>query len=88
MPPFGGLLASAMGFGKSITTIAAMLRNTSADGLPTLIVVRSGPLVDQWCDELNKHVKAEKGLEIAQFDMSKSSRANFTRKNLEARDFM
>ncbi|KAI9743954.1 MAG: hypothetical protein M1818_002688 [Claussenomyces sp. TS43310] len=58
--PRGGLLASEMGLGKTVITIAAMLRNPPKpeEQKPTLIVTTTA-LVEQWGEELTTHLNQE-----------------------------
>lgn len=56
-PPHGGLLADAMGLGKTVSSLAAMVGNRpeANDPKPTLIVVPAS-MVGQWKNEIEKHV--------------------------------
>ena len=57
--PFGGILADAMGLGKTVQTIALMIANppTRNDKSKCTLIVCQPGLVQQWYDELSKHAE-------------------------------
>jgi SNF2 family DNA or RNA helicase len=58
--PQGGILADAMGLGKTVETLACIVGNPPSEkdvgsGLPTTLVVVPANAVGQWIEEICKH---------------------------------
>ncbi|KAK2767349.1 snf2 family [Colletotrichum kahawae] len=59
--PRGGILADAMGMGKTIETLSCIVGNQAPDHIKeagkgaTLIVCQSGQMIEQWKSEIKKH---------------------------------
>ncbi|KAK1543853.1 SNF2 family domain-containing protein [Colletotrichum paranaense] len=59
--PRGGILADAMGLGKTIETLSCIVGNQASEMLQedgkgaTLVVVPSGQMISQWMSEVKKH---------------------------------
>lgn len=57
MEPHGGIIADEMGVGKTVQAIACIIAHPSpSTSGPTLIVVPSQALVQQWIGEFHKHI--------------------------------
>ncbi|KAK1447269.1 SNF2 family domain-containing protein [Colletotrichum melonis] len=71
--PKGGILADAMGLGKTIETLSCIVRNQASEKLqdegkgPTLVVAPSGQTISQWMDEVRKHCNRKFARHIIHF---------------------
>ncbi|MCJ1469878.1 hypothetical protein MMC07_008522 [Pseudocyphellaria aurata] len=78
--PLGGILADAMGLGKTVMTIAAMISNPpSSEDSQTTLIVCTPALVTQWRHELDKHAEPKLFSSIIRYQASTVARMFGTR---------
>ncbi|KAF4778762.1 SNF2 family domain-containing protein [Colletotrichum scovillei] len=71
--PRGGILADAMGLGKTIETLSCIVGNQASEMLQeegkgaTLVVVPSGQMISQWMSEVKKHCEKKFSKNIIHF---------------------
>ncbi|KAK1671408.1 P-loop containing nucleoside triphosphate hydrolase protein [Colletotrichum godetiae] len=71
--PRGGILADAMGLGKTIETHSCIVGNQASESLrqdgkgATLVVVPSGQMISQWMSEVKKHCDKKFAKDIIHF---------------------
>ncbi|KXH42679.1 SNF2 family domain-containing protein [Colletotrichum nymphaeae SA-01] len=74
--PQGGILADAMGMGKTIVTLSCMVGNRPNDLLiskgrgATLVVCNNGHTIDQWMNEVKTHCEGEFSTRIVHYSSS------------------
>ncbi|EXF86451.1 SNF2 family domain-containing protein [Colletotrichum fioriniae PJ7] len=74
--PQGGILADAMGMGKTIVTLSCMIGNQPNDLLvrkgrgATLVVCNNGHSIDQWMNEVKAHCEGEFASRIVHYSSS------------------
>lgn len=58
-PPYGGLVADSMGFGKTIQMLSNVLEGRPSNASPnqTTLVVCPASICSQWLDEVRKHIE-------------------------------
>ncbi|KZL87419.1 snf2 family domain-containing protein [Colletotrichum incanum] len=71
--PRGGILADAMGLGKTIETLSCIVGNQASDNLKdagkgaTLVICPSGQMISQWMSEVKKHCNKRFSRHIVHF---------------------
>ncbi|GKT45210.1 transcription-associated protein 1 [Colletotrichum spaethianum] len=71
--PRGGVLADAMGLGKTIETLSCIVGNQASDTLKdagkgaTLVICPSGQMISQWMSEVKKHCNKRFARSIVHF---------------------
>ncbi|OHE95160.1 SNF2 family domain-containing protein [Colletotrichum orchidophilum] len=71
--PRGGILADAMGLGKTIETLSCIVGNQASEKLQeagkgaTLVVAPSGQMISQWMSEVKKHCNKKFAKNIIHF---------------------
>ncbi|KAI3553295.1 SNF2 family domain-containing protein [Colletotrichum abscissum] len=74
--PQGGILADAMGMGKTIVTLSCMVGNQPNDLLvskgrgATLVVCNNGHTIDQWMNEVKTHCEGKFSTRIVHYSSS------------------
>lgn len=66
LKPHGGLLADAMGLGKTLETLAAMVghppdQDEIRRGLKSTLIVVPSSAIKQWQEEIENHVRSSPG---------------------------
>ncbi|GKT61743.1 SNF2 family domain-containing protein [Colletotrichum tofieldiae] len=71
--PRGGILADAMGLGKTIETLSCIVGNQASENLQdagkgaTLVICPSGQMISQWMSEVKKHCSKRFSRHIVHF---------------------
>ncbi|TQN70479.1 Helicase-like transcription factor CHR28, partial [Colletotrichum shisoi] len=71
--PRGGILADAMGLGKTIETLSCIVGNQASESLKdagkgaTLVICPSGQMISQWMSEVKKHCDKKFAKNIVHF---------------------
>ncbi|KAJ0166073.1 Helicase-like transcription factor CHR28 [Colletotrichum tanaceti] len=71
--PRGGILADAMGLGKTIETLSCIVGNQASESLKdagkgaTLVICPSGQMIGQWMSEVRKHCDKKFAKKIVHF---------------------
>ncbi|KAK1989900.1 hypothetical protein LX36DRAFT_459996 [Colletotrichum falcatum] len=71
--PRGGILADAMGLGKTLETLSCIVGNQASESLKdagkgaTLVICPSGQMIDQWMLEVKKHCNSRFSRRIVHF---------------------